>query len=126
MSITFIRPALVYSPHEEEHYRRSIATALSVEYQTLRTFRTVTASETLTAQDDVVLADATSGAITLTLPPVTDGYKEFCVKKIDASANAVTIDGDGSETIDGATTLVLASQYDTAKFASDGTEWWIL
>ena len=94
--------------------------------RTSRTFRTVTATGAVGQGDDVVLADAPSGAITITLPPALDRYKEICIKKIDASGNAVTIDGNGAETIDDSTTLVLATQYDAVRLSSDGSEWWIL
>ena len=66
------------------------------------------------------------GAVTITLPPAADRFKEVCIKKIDATANAVMVEGSGSETIDDATTLVMSSQYDAVRIASDGSEWWIL
>ena len=94
--------------------------------RTSRTFRTLSASGPVGQGDDVVLVDATSGAVTVSLPPAADRFKELCIKKIDSSSNAVTVDGDGSETIDDSATLVLASQYDAVRLASDGLEWWIL
>lgn len=77
---------------------------------------------------DLVLCDATGGAFTVTLPSaVKSAGRRIIFKKIDVSANAITLDGDASETIDGATTNAsLASQYDTITLACDGTEWWIL
>jgi len=73
----------------------------------------------------IIVADATDGAITVTLPKASDQIaKVFVIKKIDASVNAVTIDGDGTETIDGAATLALLNQFDAVTIASDGTEWW--
>jgi len=76
--------------------------------------------------DHIVLADATSGAITVNLPAASTTGRELVVKKVDSSANAVTIDGNGAETIDGATTQVISVQYDAVKIVSDGTEWWIV
>lgn len=70
----------------------------------------------------IVIADATSGALTVTLPPVEEGLK-VVVKKVDSSVNDVTVDGDGSDTIDGGTTQVLSNQYDTFLIVSDGTTW---
>ena len=69
--------------------------------------------------------DASSGAVTITLPAVataTNGFFVY-VKKIDSSANAVTVDADAAETIDGSTTFELPNQYDTGLFMTDGTEW---
>lgn len=88
----------------------------------------VTANYTILLDEDhTVLVDATSGAVTITLPIAknSDEYI-FNIKKIDSSANAVTIDGNGSETIDDSTTYVISSQYDSITVQSDGTEWWII
>lgn len=68
--------------------------------------------------------DATSAAITLNLPTAKiSAGRTIVIKKIDASANAVTIDAAGSETIDGATTLALSSQWATARLYSNGKTW---
>lgn len=88
---------------------------------------TITSHETLTSAFTVVLCDATSGVITVTLPAAADNEgRRYFIKKIDSSANAVTIDGNASETIDDSTTKVLSSQYDSAEIVCDGTEWWII
>jgi len=79
----------------------------------------------VTATDEVVLADATAGAITVNLPTPTSG-RRLNVKKIDSSANVVTVDTPGAETIDGAATFPLASQYDSVTLVSDGTDWFVL
>lgn len=77
--------------------------------------------------DGVILCDATSAAFTVTLPKAAMFKgREFDVKKIDASANTITIDGDGSETIDGAATASLAAQWDRARLFSDGANWLLL
>ena len=89
-----------------------------------------TAAYTLTTGDrgKLVDADASGGVFTVTLPAVasaTDGYA-YAIVKADSSSNAVTIDADGSETINGAASLTLSSQNDWAVVVSDGTEWWAL
>ena len=81
---------------------------------------------TVTVNDHVILGDASGGAITITLPPAATGKFIFHIKKIDATGNAVTIDGDGSETIDGATTQTITTQYNSIMLVSDLTEWWII
>lgn len=88
---------------------------------------TKTGNYTITLDDGFVAVDATAGAVTITLPTAAAaaGF-EFIVKKIDASANAVTLDGDGAETIDGAATLSLPTQYASAAVLSDGTTWWVV
>ena len=86
-----------------------------------------TANYTLAIYDRGVFVDASGGAVTITLPTAASATDvEYFVKKIDSSANAVTIDGNGAETIDDATTQVLSSQYDAITLYSDGTEWWVV
>jgi len=89
-----------------------------------------TAAYTTVLGDDrtLILCDATTAAFTVTLlaaATAKDGHV-LAFKKTDSSANAVTIDGAGAETIDGATTLVLSSQYDAALLYCDGSNWHIL
>lgn len=87
----------------------------------------VTASETLLTTDRLVFVDASSGAVTVTLPPADDvGSWRISIKKTDSSVNAVTVDADGSETIDGATTVSLPNQYDSVTISSFNSEWHIL
>lgn len=74
-----------------------------------------------------VLVDATAAARTITLPTAASAkWRIYTIKKIDASLNTVTIDGDGAETIDGAATQLLLVQYQSITIQSDGAEWWIL
>ena len=85
---------------------------------------TKTANYTLTAADHTVRADATSGNITQTLPTAVGiTGRIYVVKKIDASANTVTIATTSSQTIDGATTVVISSQYESFMVQSNGTNW---
>jgi hypothetical protein len=86
-----------------------------------------TTTYTLVNTDDVILADASSTAFTLTLPTASGiTGKVFFIKKTDSSVNEVTIDGDGSETIDEGTTLVISVQYACVTIVSDGTNWHII
>lgn len=89
--------------------------------------QTITPTTTKTAaytadNRDCVLCDASGGAFTVTLPSVaTDVYTT--VKKIDSSTNAVTVASPNTETIDGASSVSLASQYDSVTVTSDGTNY---
>lgn len=85
----------------------------------------VTAAYTVASGIDLVLVDATAGAVTVTLPSAST-KRRLTVKKTDASGNAVTLDGAGSETIDGATTHAMTTQYESATVQSDGASWWIV
>lgn len=90
---------------------------------------TKTANYTVLASDQckVIAVDATSGNITITLLPAataTSGFK-IGIKKTDSSSNTVTIDGNASETIDGALTFVLSNQYENVYIISNGTNWYV-
>lgn len=86
-----------------------------------------TAAYTPNILDSMVTGDATGGAFTITLPTsVGISGREYTFKKIDVSANAVTIDGAGAETIDDAATFVLAAQNDSITVKSDGANWIII
>lgn len=63
----------------------------------------------------------------MTLPAVADSAgRTIEVKKIDSSANAVTVDGNGAEEIDGETTQIIIAQYDAMLILCDGSDWHII
>jgi hypothetical protein len=75
----------------------------------------------------LILVDATAGNETIDLPPAVDAInRRITFKKIDASANTVTLDGDGSETIDGAATEVLTAQWESRTLHCDGSAYYII
>jgi hypothetical protein len=86
-----------------------------------------TSAYTASLDDFAILGDATSAAFSVTLPTAAsaEGHLYF-IKKVDSSANAVTVDGDTAEEIDGDTTLALGDQYEGVLILSDGTDWHIL
>jgi hypothetical protein len=92
-----------------------------------RVKRLAVSTDTTLVDETWVLADATAGNVTLTLPPATDFVdRRVEITKSDVTGNSVIIDADGSETISGATTQTLTAQYENVTIISDGTEWWIL
>jgi hypothetical protein len=74
----------------------------------------------------VLVTDSTSGAITVNLPAVASSSGRWITVKHVGSANSTTLDGNASETIDGATTKVLSTQYDFVKLFCDGSVWHII
>lgn len=74
--------------------------------------RSTTASTEARGTDDTILADASSGAGVLTLP-----HSKACkgmilhVVKTDASANAVTLTPQATDTINGAASLALVARW---------------
>lgn len=90
---------------------------------------TSTVNYTVVEADFFVEMDATSNNLTVDLPSAsTSGIKNklLAIKKIDSSSNTVTIDPNSAEKIDGASTLVLTLQNQTAIIMSDGTNWKLL
>lgn len=86
-----------------------------------------TANYTVTSSDDLILCDSSGGAFTLTLPTAVGiGGRVYEIKKTDSSFTAVTIDGNGSETLDGSTTTTLNTQYESIKIVSDNSNWQIV
>lgn len=88
-----------------------------------------TANYTVLAADlgKTILCDATSAAFTVTLLAAAtagDGFT-VTVKKTDSSVNIVTIDGDGSETIDGSTTYLLRPDDESVTLICNGTAWFV-
>jgi hypothetical protein len=95
-------------------------------FQQTPTLKSATSSIT-TGSSMYNLCNATSGAQTQTLPTaVANGGFLFHFKKTDSSVNSVTIATTSSQTIDGATTYLLATQYKYATLISDGANWFVV
>lgn len=85
-----------------------------------------TTTYTATTSDDVILASGSAFTITLYAASGNSG-KVLRVKKTDSSlSNIITLDGNASETIDGALTTTLNTQYEEVTIICDGSNWHIL
>jgi hypothetical protein len=83
---------------------------------------TKSANYTLTASDEIITV--TAGA-TIMLPSAVGAIgRTYTIKRTGSSD--VIIDGDGSQTIDGAATYALSAQYKYVKVVSDGANWIIV
>ena len=104
-----------------------IATYLQGGGATRGAYRTVTTSGNVVSGDYLIIADATAGAITMTLPPaaLVPG-RIYAFKRINSGANAVIVDGYAAETIDGSATHTLTPQWNSVTIMSNGTAWFIL
>lgn len=96
------------------------ATATGLEWATTATasaldVTTITSAASpysLSDTNDVLLVDASGGAVTVNLhTAATAKQKPYYIKKIDSSVNAMTLDGSGAQVIDGAATQVTTVQY---------------
>jgi hypothetical protein len=73
---------------------------------------TVTAAYTIQAVDYMILADATAGAFTVTLPASASTGQSYVIQKTDTSANAVTVNG-----------VALNTQNATVTWTWNGSAW---
>lgn len=76
-------------------------------------------------QPMTVRASAATAAFTVTLPAAPGLLQLVNIKKIDATANAVTVSG-GAITIDGALTRAIGSQYTNLQVQYNGATWDVL
>jgi len=79
------------------------------------------------ATDHLVTGDASFGDFTITLPAIAsvETGKQMSFKNVGVTGT-VTIDGSGAETIDGAATQALGSQYKYLNVINSGAAWLIL
>lgn len=75
--------------------------------------RRITSAITVVDSDGVVLVDCTAGNVAVTLPAASAAIRgrSWAIKKMDGTANTVTITAAGSDTIDGAATYAFNTQY---------------
>jgi hypothetical protein len=79
-----------------------------------------------TTRGTVFLCDTTSADITVTLPAATGFTGKYLTIKKTNAANFVLIDGNGTETIDGALIFPLYRLYDQVTIACDGSNWHVV
>lgn len=92
---------------------------------------TVSTNATITTERNVILVDATSGNVTITLPAASAAYNStlgtgvhYKFKRKDNSGNTITIQRAGSDTIDGGSSFTLTTQYEVKELiALSSTTW---
>lgn len=94
------------------------------------TVRSVAATTTLTNNDYVLTVDAPAANVTVNLPAVASVQpgRAYVIKRDATATQTVTLDGSGSETINGATTRAVgaAGTAGACTVVSDGTAWHVL
>jgi hypothetical protein len=85
-------------------------------------------SSPYTAQNnDIIIWDVSGGSGTVNLPvAATAGNFRIDVKKIDSSANTITVDPNGAELIESGSTAIITTQYEAISTVCDSTQWWII
>lgn len=88
----------------------------------------VTSSYAASAADNTILADATGGALTITLPsPGTIAGRIYTIKKIGSGGidKEVTISSTGG-TIDGSPNYIIYNDWTFVTLQTDGTDWYVI
>lgn len=98
--------------------------AVNGQVTTVNTVVSKTTTYTATANDETILMSASGGAWTLSLPAAASVRgKKYHLAINAASANAVTIDPNSTETVCGQTTVAMLGNGDAMTIQSDGTNW---
>jgi hypothetical protein len=91
-----------------------------------RRLAALTADGTLSDQGVIQPVDTSGNTVTVTLASaMAEDGAEVVIKDEggNAGTNAVTIDTEGGETIDGSASITIASNYGVQRLYSDGTNW---
>lgn len=81
---------------------------------------------TIDAKPNIVLSNANSNDVEVTLPLASSGTKKFFIKRTDGNwDNSMSIIGLGAELIEQEDSLLL-DPYDSVTLISDLTEWWVI
>ena len=87
------------------------------------------AATSVVATGDIILCTGGGGGITITLPAVSSNSgRVMSIKKIDSNAGQIIIDGNGTETIDGALTKRLYYENESMTLVAypSATGWYII
>lgn len=85
----------------------------------------VTSTTYTVVDSDYLLYVTNSSPVTINLPPAANSkYRVLDIN--NSGTSTVTVDGNGSETINGSTTTIMSTQYDSITLHCDGIEWRII
>ncbi|RWW96753.1 autotransporter outer membrane beta-barrel domain-containing protein [Flavobacterium cerinum] len=92
---------------------------------TTTAIRTESANYAAAAADETILVNAAGGTVIVTLPSAPTVGKKYNVKKVDSTANTVTVNGNGHN-IDGTATISGTLPYQGWVMQYDGSNWFII
>lgn len=102
------------------------AAILSWENNSSQIIAWANAQYAVSANNATILVNHPSAPFGVVLPTAASiTGQQYKIKKIDSSANAVTISTTSSQTIDNSLTYPLSTQYQSVTLQSDGSNWWI-
>jgi fibronectin-binding autotransporter adhesin len=91
---------------------------------------TTTTAYTITGSDYLVGVGSRAAPITLTLPDVANaGSAQMYIIKDEggtAAVGSIVLDGSGTQTIDGATTYTISTNYNSVTVYNAGTAWYVI
>ena len=120
---------IVYVKDDDKLYYISDAVAeteISAAAAAATTISAITADPAPAVAGTFYVCTTSAGAFTVALPGVSSGAEiNIITKDSGTTGNAVTINADGVETINGSLTIALTGNYQTVTLISDGTEWFI-
>lgn len=100
--------------------------ALARGLATVSAVRTTTATA---AYGETVRCDPSGAGFTVNLPTAVGRAgrdNDITIKNVTTSTNAITVDGDSGETIDGSATLSMTTARQSVTLRSDGANWMIV
>jgi hypothetical protein len=104
----------------------SPVSTLDVQGSNSMAIKTITGNYTTTASDYTILCNASSLTVSLPQASTVTG-RIYVIKKIASGTGTITIDPNGSELIDGATTYTsLTAQWMSVIIQCNGTAWYVL
>lgn len=107
-------------------WSNSSAAILSWENNSSQIIAWANAQYAVSANNATILINHPSAPFGVVLPTAASiTGQQYKIKKIDSSANAVTVSTTSSQTIDNALTYPLSTQYQSVTLQSDGSNWWI-
>lgn len=123
-------PARLAVGTDGQYLKANSSTSTGLEWASVSNNLTIvskTTTYTAVTTDDVILCDTSGGAWTLSLFAASgNSGKVLRIKKTTSDFTQLTIDANSSETIDGATTTTIDTQFETLVIICDGTNWRIL
>ena len=89
--------------------------------------KAITQNYTANARDYMIFVNAGQSSITLSLPTAVGiAGRQYIIKRVDGNGqNQVTVDPNGSQTIEGAVTKSIENQ-NSIVIVSDNSNWWIV
>ncbi len=107
--------------------RRNISLSNKIAVVVYDNALTVNDDYSLKRSASIILADSLTKDIVLTLPSAAEykGHK-YLIKKIDNSVYTVSVNASGSDKIDGESSFVINTQWDSLNIFSNGFNWIII